>query len=390
MAKVYYNQRDNRWSSYPYASASHPYATIGTSGCGVTCGAMVVSSCKEVIRPDTMGEISKQNGYRALEGTSDGLFTYISERWGIEMKRLNSSFEAYEACKQGYFVVIACGAGLWTTGGHYILAVGANDSDIEIYDPYLYNGKFNTPSRRGKVRVNGVSAWVEINTFKAYSNAQRFFAFKVNASSPLVINTNPTDLNRTAWINTSLLPLNVRNSAGGNVIGKVNKGTQVTIHEIQGSWARIDQGWVSMQYLAYNQPIAQYHTNIKYVKVNSILNVRKSPATSSRCVKTLTNGTRVIVYEERNGWSRIGINQWVASQYLVSQSNPVSSNGYKLGRYKVLANCLNVRAGAGTNTTIKKTYKKNTVFDTYEIQGSWARTPSGWVCLDYCKLLYKY
>ena len=37
-----------------------------------------------------------------------------------------------------------------------------------------------------------------------------------------------------------------------------------------------------------------------------------------------------------------------------------------------------------------KVYKNGTVFDTYEIKGSWGRTPSGWVCLDYCKLIYEY
>ena len=39
---------------------------------------------------------------------------------------------------------------------------------------------------------------------------------------------------------------------------------------------------------------------------------------------------------------------------------------------------------------VNRVYKNGTVFDTYEIKGNWARTPSGWCCLDYCRLLYKY
>ena len=254
MKACYYNQKDSRWANHPYASANHPYATVGTSGCGTTCAAMVVSSCRETIAPDTMSDISKENGYRGLEGTSDELFGYVANRWGIEMKRLHSSYEAHQACKEGYFVIICCAAGLWTDGGHYILAVGANDTDIEIYDPYLYNGKFDRAGRQGKVRLDGVSAWVEINTFKSSSNAQSFFAFKITEGGTSSNNPTPepTQTNITAWVNTTSKPLNVRASAGGDIIGSVAKGTQVTIHETSGSWARIDQGWVSLSYLSFN------------------------------------------------------------------------------------------------------------------------------------------
>ena len=181
MQKIYYNQLDSRWKNHPYpASGGYENKTCGTSGCGTTCGAMIVSSCREYINPAQMCDISRENGYRVPGGTSDGLFSYISKRWNIEMKILHSSFEAHQACKNGWFVAIACAKGLWTTDGHFILAVGANDTEIEIYDPYLYAGKFNAYGRQGKVRLEGTSAWVEINTFKAYSNAQRFYAFKVS------------------------------------------------------------------------------------------------------------------------------------------------------------------------------------------------------------------
>ena len=30
-------------------------------------------------------------------------------------------------------------------------------------------------------------------------------------------------------------------------------------------------------------------------------------------------------------------------------------------------------------------YVKGMVCTVYEVKGSWGRTPSGWICLDYCK-----
>lgn len=248
MSKIYYNQADSRWANYPYPSANHPNANCKSSGCGPTCVAMIVSSCKEIVTPDKMCQLSLDNGYRALEGTDDRLFTFIADKYGIEMNRLHSSFEAHQACKDGYFVIICCRAGLWTTGGHYILAVGANDTEIEIYDPYLYNGKFNRPERQGKVRLEGNSAWVEINTFKENSNAQRFYAFKIGNVDVELPTQNETKI---MYVNTNSLNLNVRNAPNGNVIGSLAKGTQVVVYEEQNGWSRIgDNKWVATSYLA--------------------------------------------------------------------------------------------------------------------------------------------
>lgn len=43
--------------------------------------------------------------------------------------------------------------------------------------------------------------------------------------------------------------LNVRRTPSGLIIDRLPKGTRVRVSEIFGGWARIDRGWVSMQYL---------------------------------------------------------------------------------------------------------------------------------------------
>lgn len=130
-------------------------------------------------------------------------------------------------------------------------------------------------------------------------------------------------------------------------------------------------------------------TEIKYVEAKPYLNVRAGAGTSNKVVGKKYTGDKVTVYEKKNGFGRIGDKKWVSLNYLVD-GKPKTSK-YELGRYKVnTKDGLNVRSGAGTKYSIKKTYKNGTVFDTYEIKNSWARTPSGWVCLDYCKLIYEY
>lgn len=69
----------------------------------------------------------------------------------------------------------------------------------------------------------------------------------------------------------------------------------------------------------------------------------------------------------------------------------IPASKYSVGRYKVTATAgLRIRAGAGTNYSIKTNsnfptgvYPYGQVFDALEVKGSWGRSPSGWLCLDY-------
>lgn len=322
MSKVYYSQIDPRWKNHPYpASPGYENKTIGTSGCGPTCAAMVVSSSKEIIYPDKIGDISREQGFRVPGGTSDNLFPYVAERWGLEYKRLSSSYETFDYVKKGWAVIICCGPGLWTTGGHFILAIGYRNDQICIYDPYLYSGKFDRSGRQGIVDLEGTSAYVQIDKFKQYSNASRFFAFNIGGVEPT---PQPTPDPKVAWVNTKSANLNVRNNPGGTVIGSLPKGTQVLVYEVQRDWARIgDNKWVSNSYLTYTAPITKKSMFVNTKSSN--LNVRNAP--NGKIIGSLSKGTQVVVIDESNGWSQIESPQsgWVSSQYLAS-SKPIGRN----------------------------------------------------------------
>ena len=52
------------------------------------------------------------------------------------------------------------------------------------------------------------------------------------------------------------------------------------------------------------------------VRVNSKLNVRGGAGTNNRIIRQLSNGTKVTVYEQKDGWGRIGNGEWVSMAYL--------------------------------------------------------------------------
>lgn len=88
------------------------------------------------------------------------------------------------------------------------------------------------------------------------------------------------------------------------------------------------------------------------------------------------------------------IGTYDSSNYRIAIDSDIKT--YTTGRYKVnTIEGVNVRTGPGTNYRIKKItelssdaknkggYVNGTIFDVLEINGSWGRTPSGWVSLEY-------
>lgn len=176
---TYYSQIDNRWKNILYTSTGNKAQTIGSSGCGPTCAAMVVSSIKGTITPDTMASQFVQHGYRsANNGTYWSAYREIADQFNIGYTETSDIQKALNLLKNNNYIIVSCGNGLFTTGGHYIVLVGIEENTLKIYDPYLYNGKFETSTRRGKVEVSGNTIYCSIDNFRRYSNYKGFFCYK--------------------------------------------------------------------------------------------------------------------------------------------------------------------------------------------------------------------
>ena len=144
---IYYMQTDSRWKNHNY-SASGENKTIGSSGCGVACSAMVIATLKDKnVTPIITAEWSMTHGYKALnQGTYYTYFVPQFKEYGIECKRLNTSniygksistyhTEALNALKNGNWVIACMGKGLWTSSGHFILVYGYENGYVYINDP---------------------------------------------------------------------------------------------------------------------------------------------------------------------------------------------------------------------------------------------------------------
>lgn len=236
---------------------------------GPTAAAMVVSSSKGAILPTTMAQLFVDNGYRTVSnGTAWSAFSFVADYFDFDeyytTSNFNTALNYLETDNDNdgnfdYYVVVSCGSGLFTTGGHYIVLVAENSDTLTVYDPYLYNGKFDTASRRGAgVVVSGNSAYVTESAFRQYANYRNFWIFSNDegeGNSNTSNSTTNTSVNYTRYVSTQSLNLNVRSGAGTNysVIGKLSKGTAVTVTQVSSSWSYITSpvtGWVSNSYLS--------------------------------------------------------------------------------------------------------------------------------------------
>lgn len=130
------------------------------------------------------------------------------------------------------------------------------------------------------------------------------------------------------------------------------------------------------------------------VKVTAnALNIRSGAGTNYSIAGCIRDKGTYTIIETQGNWGKLKSGAgWICLDYTNKENSEVqNSSRYALGKYVVNTKSgLNVRSGAGTNYKIVKTYINGTRFDTYEIKNNWAKTPSGWVCLDYCKLVSKY
>ena len=143
---ISYLQTDPRWAKLPYRVTGET-ATIGGSGCGPTCAAMLIETLTgRTFTPEDACNWSVEHGYKALnQGTYYSYFPPQFKAFGIDCKQLNgvslygkpndaAHDKAFDLLKQGYYLIACMGKGLWTSSGHFVV-VWWEDGKVRINDP---------------------------------------------------------------------------------------------------------------------------------------------------------------------------------------------------------------------------------------------------------------
>ena len=164
--------------------------------------------------------------------------------------------------------------------------------------------------------------------------------------------------------------LNVRGGIGtGYPVKEVlKKGDWVQVFEDNQNWYRIgDQRWVSGNYIDITS-----RTRLGEVYDATGANVRQGPGLQHPISDALPLGSICDIYEEQNGWYRIGHNEW-AYQSVVRLIAPRTG-------YVTATTSLNVRSGPNTSYRIVRVLHNADQVYILETSGNWLRIgPNQWV-----------
>jgi ABC-type bacteriocin/lantibiotic exporter with double-glycine peptidase domain len=137
MRPVFYLQTDTRWGRIPFTSHNDKTQTIGSSGCGVTSMAMVLSTWVDpTMKPDYVAKLAVDNGYRTFNsGTDFGFFPFIAQKYRLKLVESYKTDDAVWALQHGGLVICSMTKGYFTQCGHYILAYDVQNGNIIVNDP---------------------------------------------------------------------------------------------------------------------------------------------------------------------------------------------------------------------------------------------------------------
>lgn len=142
------NQND--YGHLRYAAPGYESATIKSGGCGVCAAVNTVGALTGRLVPVAeMRDIAKACGARVSGGTDvKVLCTELCRRYGLKCTQTNSVTQLTAHLERGGVAICnTAGRGMFSTGGHFVVALGLLGNKVCIADPGLYAGKYRSQKR---------------------------------------------------------------------------------------------------------------------------------------------------------------------------------------------------------------------------------------------------
>ena len=181
--------------------------------------------------------------------------------------------------------------------------------------------------------------------------------------------------------------LNIRSGPGTNYNkrGSLTNGYKVTLLEVDGNWGRIEEGWISLNYVRKGGSSSGISAGDTVQVTSDRLNIRKGPGTNYGRNGYWVRGDRFTIQEVNGSWGKCRYG-WVSLNY-VKEVQSSSDSLEKGDKVQVTADTLNIRSGAGTNHYRRGCLTRGYQVTLEEVKGNWGRIGEGWICLDYVKAL---
>ena len=164
MSYKYYNQ--GNYPQIPYGGG-----TVASSGCGLCAACMVVENMTgQSFTPAEAVAMADACGAHDETGTEISILApAVCEKFGLTYELTCDHGKMLQFLQNGEGMAIANSGGdregwtgVFTHGGHFITLVSAKGREICVMDPSMTPDKYESEGRKGKVRVEGDLAYVDI------------------------------------------------------------------------------------------------------------------------------------------------------------------------------------------------------------------------------------
>ena len=183
---LYVSQLD--YAHIPYnhdlENGGRPQATVRSSGCGLCSTCMIVDHLVVggSLSVEECRELSYATGANFHVGTQiHVLGPAVAEKFGLDFEKTNDIDKLVAHLQNGGEAIVNVAAGLFTTGGHYMVATAYTDGEIEILDPAYTEEKYATEACRKAIRVAAPFLYCSPETLAGESVPYRehpFYLFK--------------------------------------------------------------------------------------------------------------------------------------------------------------------------------------------------------------------
>ncbi len=178
--RIYYNQKSEPWGPMQYSKIGDSSQTYGSSACGPTSYAIVISNLiqNSSVTPLVLGEYSLKEGYRTdNNGTSAELFTDtgLHDTYGIQLVSDGPATDKaiLDAVNNGCYVIFNINYYYsdGKSGGHYVCVGPSSTNEICALDPYpYYAGRM--------IDLNGSQTLKEFKSKRSVIQLKSYWAFK--------------------------------------------------------------------------------------------------------------------------------------------------------------------------------------------------------------------
>lgn len=166
----FYRQLD--YEHVPYPSPSSPNGNLANNGCGVCCAAMIVEALTgQSFPPEQAAVMAKECGAREGFGTDMRIFAPVfAPAKGLHWVSTTDTevVRAFMESGKGMAIANTVGdredwVGVFSDSRHYITLCGWDNGTVAVWDPMLSPGRYDTPGRLGKVRLDGNTAYADFS-----------------------------------------------------------------------------------------------------------------------------------------------------------------------------------------------------------------------------------